>query len=136
MTAERAETQRKLDEAAELVRQSDARVKQAIEDAARAVLEAKQAEDARAAEAAAIERQRIADAEEAERKAATERAEAARAAQRARWVEIKAQIVEAFKDRLTGPMAGGPAKKAAVLVVDSIDAGQIPYVRIVLDDGQ
>ncbi len=124
-----------------MVRQSDARVKQAIEDFARAVLEAKQAKDARAAEAATIERQRIADreradAEEAERKAATERAEAARAAQRARWVEIKAQITEAFKDRLTGPLPGAQAKKVAVLVVDAINAGQIPCVRIVLDDGQ
>ena len=139
--AEMAEAKRQLDEAAELVRQSDARAKQAIEDAARAVLEAKQAEDARAAEAAAMERQRIADkeradAEEAERKAAAERAEKARAAQRARWVEIKTQIIEAFKDRLTGPIAGGPAKKVAVIIVDAIDAGQIPYVQIVLDDGR
>ncbi len=122
-----------------MVRQSDARAKQAIEDAARAVLEAKQAEDARAAEAAAMERQRIEEealrwAQEEDRKLAAERAEAARAAQRARWAEIKAQIIEAFKDRLTGPLPGAQAKKAAVLVVDAIDAGQIAYVKIILGD--
>ena len=29
---------------------------------------------------------------------------------------------------------GAKAKKAAVLIVDSIDAGQIPYVAILLGD--
>ena len=96
-------------------------------------------QEARAQELLRLAEEAAAREHEVERKAAEERAAERQAVLAKRMNEVRAQICEAIKDRLIESHVILRSKNAhadtvASTIADAIEAGQIPFVRIV-DDG-